>query len=333
MDDQLSQVARNLVAGGRGVFAADASPKTLGKRAQEIGLSLDTLEARLAYRAMTLATDGLGQYIGGVILHEEALSLIPELTKQNILPGVKVDQGTAEMQPGSIEKITQGLTDLPQRLEMYQYQGAKFTKWRAVLTITSQTPTAQNIDSNAAALASFARLSQEAGLVPIVEPEILMEGDHTSDRCADVTRLVGKKVFAALLEQEVDLSAMLYKPNMIVAGKNCPSQPSLSQVAEKTVGVMQEIVAAKLPGIVFLSGGQEAILATQRLNEIAKLGAGTPWRRSFSFERALEGPAMQVWAGKDENVSLAQQVLLHRAKCNSLASVGQYTMEVENNEI
>lgn len=279
---------------------------------------------------MTLTTPDLGKYIGGVILNEEALSLIDVVTYPGIVPGVKVDQGTGEMQPGSAEKITQGLEGLADRLAEYVRAGAKFTKWRAVITITATTPTSANIDSNAKSVAKYAKLSQQAGLIPVVEPEVLMNGDHSLERCADVTRLVGKKVFQALLEQEVDLAGMLYKPNMVVAGQDCPAQSTLMEVAQKTVEVMREVVAPKVAGIVFLSGGQDPLLATQRLNEIASLGTGASWRWSFSFERALEGPAMQIWAGKDENISQAQKVLLHRAKCNSLASLGQYSEGVEN---
>ncbi len=326
----LGEVASSLVADGQGIFAADASPNTLGTRAQSIGLSLKTLEERLKYRKITLTTPDLGKYIGGVILHEEALGLIDVLNSQGIVPGVKVDQGIVEMQPGSVEKITQGLEGLVNRLAEYARAGTKFTKWRAVIIIGTGTPTSANIDSNAQTLAKYAKLSQQAGLVPVVEPEVLMEGNHSLDRCADVTRLVGKKVFQALLEQEVDLTGMLYKPNMVVAGKDCPAQPTLMEVAQKTVEVMQEVVPPKVPGVPFLSGGQDAILATQRLNEIAKLGTGSTWRWSFSFERGIEGPAMQAWAGQDENISKAQQVLLHRAKCNNLASLGQYNESVEN---
>ncbi len=286
MDAALPSVAKSLVADGRGVFAADASPKTLGKRAFEIGLSLDAPAARLAYRAMTLAMAGLGQYIGGVILHEEALSLIPQLVQQNILPGVKVDQGTGEMTPGSVEKVTQGLEGLADRLQTFRNLGAKFTKWRAVITIGVQTPTVANITKNASDLAQFAKLSQRAGLVPIVEPGVLMDGNHTLERCQEVTKQVGQAVFIQLEKHQVDMAAMLYKPNMAVAGKDCPQQPSLAEVAAQTVQVMKSFVPTHLPGIVFLSGGQEAILATLRLNEIAQVGTGAPWRWSFSFERA-----------------------------------------------
>jgi len=329
MDTNLPDVAKSLVADGHGVFAADASPKTLGMRAQEVGLNLDTLEARLAYRAMTLATNGLGQYIGGIILHQEALSLIPQLVKQNILPGVKVDQGTVEMAPGSVEKVTQGLEDLAPRLQTYHDQGAKFTKWRAVIVIGTQTPTVAAITKNAVDLAKFAKLSQQAGLVPIVEPEVLMEGNHTLERCKEVTQQVGQAVFIQLQNHQVDITAMLYKPNMVVAGRDCPQQ-QLSEVAKQTVQVMKSFVPTHLPGIVFLSGGQEAILATVRLNEIAQVGTGAPWQWSFSFERALEGPAMHVWRGKTENEAAAQKVLLHRARCNSLASLGHYNAGVEH---
>ena len=329
MDQLLSQVASGLVADGKGIFAADASPKTLEGRVEDSS-TLDTLEERLRYRRMTLTTPGLGKYIGGVILNEEALSLIDAVTSQGIVPGVKVDQGTGEMQPGSVEKVTQGLEGLADRLAEYARAGAKFTKWRAIIIITATTPTSANIDSNAKSLAKFAKLSQQAGLVPVVEPEVLMDGDHPLERCADVTRLVGKKVFQALLEQEVDLAGMLYKPNMVLAGADCPAQPTNAEIAQQTVEVMQEVVPPKVPGIPFLSGGQDAVLATQRLNEIAKLGAGAHWRWTFSFERALEGPAMQAWAGQDENISKAQKVLLHRAKCNSLASLGEYNEVIEN---
>ncbi|MDO8488287.1 MAG: class I fructose-bisphosphate aldolase [bacterium] len=330
MDTNLSQVAKDLVANGRGIFAADAGPKTLAKRAAEINLSLETVDQRLKYRTMTISTPGLSQYIGGVILHEEAMSLVSVLNQQGIKAGLKVDQGTVEMTSGSIEKITEGLEKLDQKLADASQAGAKFSKWRAVIIISSATPSSANVEANCETLARYAKLSQKAGLVPIIEPEVLMEGTHPLERCADVTRLVGKKMFASLLKHEIDLTGMLYKPNMVLAGKDCPSQPTVTEIAQKTVEVMQEIVPPKVPGIVFLSGGQEAGSATQRLNEIAKLGGGSPWRWSFSFERGLEGPAMQTWQGQEANIVAAQKMLLHRAKCNSLASLGKYTAEVEH---
>lgn len=326
-----------MLSNGKGIFAADASPKTIGKRSQSLGINLDNEDQRRRYREVILTAPDLEKYIGGVILHDETIrqstatgqSFVDVLQAKGILPGIKVDQGLVEMSFGSLEKVSQGLEQLDQRLDDYVQLGAKFTKWRIVVTIGQGIPTVENIDSNAKTLASFALFSQRRGLVPIVEPEVLMDGDHTIDRCLDVTRLVGKKVFQQLLMHEVDLSAMLYKPNMVVAGKDSPSQPTEHEVAQKTVDVMQEIVPPKVPGVAFLSGGQEALLATRRLNEIARL-AGASRRFSFSFERALEGPAMKVWNNKDENVSAARKVLLHRAKCNSLASLGQYSLEVEN---
>lgn len=330
MDVSLPQVAYDLVSQGKGIFAADAGPKSLAKRGAEIGLNLESVADRLKYRELTLQTSGLNQYIGGVILDEEALSLGQLLKEQNILMGVKVDQGTAEAKPGSLEKITLGLDGLVARLAKFKQQGAAFAKWRAVIIISNGLPTFANILQNAKDLAQYALLSQQAGLVPIVEPEVLMDGDHSISKCESVTKQVGYAVFEALAKAKVDVTDMLYKTNMVVAGKASTSKPSLAEVTQKTLDTIRSFTPTELPAIVFLSGGQEAVLATQRLNEIAKLGADSPWRWSFSFERAIEEPAMQTWQGRAENVAAAQKVLLHRAKCNSLASMGKYTQEVEN---
>lgn len=330
MGNNLSTIATQLLADGRGVFAADASPKTLGGRAKELGLNLNSLDDRLAYRKMTLSAPELGKYIGGVILHEEAIELAGMLKNHSMLPGVKVDQGTKEVSVGSVEKITLGLEGLANRLARFVQQGAKFTKWRAVFTISSSTPSQEVISKNAEDLATYAKVSQEAGLVPVVEPEVLMEGEHDLNACAQVTAKVGKAVFDQLAEKGVDISAMLYKPNMTLPGKSNTNHVEDLVIAKQTVDTLDQFLPDNLPGVVFLSGGQDAMLTTVRLNDIAKLWTRPSTRPSFSFERALEGPVMQVWAGKEKNVIQAQRVLLHRARCNSLASLGKYSQEVEN---
>ena len=324
----LPGIAESLVEKGKGIFAADASPHTIDKRLAEAGMSGETEEDRRKYREVIFATPGLGDFIGGIILHDESTRqktdsgelFVDVIKKSGIMPGVKVDGGTIDMDGFPGEKIAEGLDGLAKRLTEYVAWGAKFTKWRAVITVGENLPTRECVKANALILARFAAISQAAGLVPVVEPEVLMEGDHSIDKCQKATEMVGRIVFEALEGQRVDLAGLLYKPNMVVAGNDCPKQPGIEEVAEKTVETMNKIVSVRVPGIVFLSGGQEAKTATARLNAIAKAGAGASWRWAFSFERALEGPAM-------ENMELAQKILLHRARMNSKASLGQYNEE------
>jgi len=329
---ELRVIARKLVEGGKGVFAADASPNTLEKRFAYMGIEVKDADTRLKYRLMTVSSPGLGEYIGGVILHDEAIrneAIRAAVTGGGMLIGIKVDGGAVEMAGFGGEKITEGLDGLRSRFGEYVGLGAKFTKWRAVISVGEGIPTRGCMAANALLMARYAAAAQEAGLVPIVEPEVLMEGTHTLEKCAEVTETLGRIVFDTLREQRVDLGAILYKPNMVVAGKGSSSQPDEYRVASRTVEVMKKVVGMDVPGVVFLSGGMDGKAATARLNEIARAGAGAPWRWSFSFERAIEGPAMDVWSGSDENVEKAQKMLVHRAKMNSLASLGKYTAELE----
>ena len=324
----LPGTAKSLVEKGKGIFAADASPHTIGKKLMEAGIAGETEEDRRKYREVIFTTPGLEAFIGGIILHDESTrqktdsgELFVELIKKSgIMPGVKVDGGTIDMDGFPGEKIAEGLDGLGKRLTEYVAWGAKLTKWRAVIAMGENIPTRECVKANALLLARFAAISQAAGLVPVVEPEVLMDGDHSIDVCQKATEMVGRMVFEALEDQRVDLAGMLYKPNMVVAGKDCSKQASVEEVAEKTVETMNKIVSVRVPGIVFLSGGQEAKIATARLNAIAKAGAGASWRWAFSFERALEGPVMA-------NMEAAHKILLHRARMNSLASLGRYNEE------
>jgi fructose-bisphosphate aldolase class I len=332
---ELAGTAKALVAPGKGILAADESTSTITKRFKSISLP-STEENRRAYREMLFTTKGLGQFISGMILYDETIRQkthdgisIPELlNRQGIIPGIKVDKGAKPMAHFPGEKITEGLDGLRERLEEYRALGARFTKWRAVLTIGDGIPTCTCIDANAQALARFAALSQEMGLVPIVEPEVLMDGDHTIERCQEVTEAALKCVFAALFDHRVALEEMLLKPNMIVPGEKSSRQASVQNVAEITVRSLKRFVPAAVPGIVFLSGGQSDILATQHLNAMNQLGKA-PWELGFSYGRALQAPALKAWGGAPANVAAGQKALYHRARCNSLARDGRYSEEIE----
>jgi fructose-bisphosphate aldolase class I len=302
---------------------------------KQLGREVKDEVTRKKYRQIVLSTKGLGKYIGGVILHDETIrqraddgvEFVELLKSEGIAPGIKVDKGFKDLAMFKGEKITEGLDGLRERLEEYVKLGAKFTKWRSVIVIDEGIPTRQAVQSNAHALARYAALSQEAGLVPIVEPEVLMEGNHTVEGCAEATEMVGRVVFEVLRDMRIDMRGMLYKPNMVVPGRECATQVDVDVVAAKTVEVMKKVVSVDLPGVVFLSGGQDAKLATVRLNRISQMGAGVPWRWTFSFERALEEPAMRAWQGKSENSQAAQEALLARARYNSEASLGTFKEE------
>lgn len=334
----LESTVQSLLASGKGILAADESFSTIGKRFNALNIS-STEENRGAYREMLVSTPGLTEFISGVILFDETVRqrmshgipiTIPEaLARQEIIPGFKVDKGTASLANFPGEKITQGLDGLRERLAEYRELGAGFTKWRAVTTIGEHAPTDACIKANANALALFAALSQEAGLVPIVEPEILMNGSHTIARCEEVTSTALKSVFAALFEHRVVLELMLLKTGMILSGAECPQQAEVGEVTEATLRCFRRSVPAAVPGIVFLSGGQSDEVATQRLNAICRAG-DVPWRLSFSFGRALQSPALKIWKGSPANVEAAQAALHHRAKCNGLAIQGKYSVEMEN---
>jgi fructose-bisphosphate aldolase class I len=329
MSKSLNAIAKSLVEPGKGILAADESFGTIEKRFQKINLP-STEENRRAYREMLFATPGIGEYISGAILFDETIrdkGLVAVLEKAGVLPGIKVDAGTEAMTDSPEEKVTKGLEGLPERLKEYANLGAKFTKWRAVIRIGNGIPTKDCVKENAVRLARFAKFSQEAGLVPIVEPEVLMDGTHTIEKCKEVTGKVLKKVFEELKNGDVNYSGMLLKPNMVIAGEDCPIQVAPEEISFATLETLKAAVPAEVAGIVFLSGGQSEIEATENLNELNKLGSGAPWPLSFSFGRALQNSAMKAWGGQSENVKTAQTIFLHRAKMNSLATRGKYRGE------
>ncbi len=337
----LESTVQSLLASGKGILAGDESFPTIEKRFKALNIS-STEENRGAYREMLITTPGLSEFISGVILFDETVRqrmshgipiTIPKvLTEQGIIPGIKVDKGTASLANFPGEKITQGLDGLRERLVEYRELGARFTKWRAVITIGESLPTRTCIETNANALGLFAALSQEAGLVPIVEPEILMNGSHTIARCEEVTSTALKSVFAALFEHRVVLELMLLKTGMILSGADCPQQADVAGVAGATLRCFRRTVPAAVPGVMFLSGGQSDEVATQRLNAICQAG-DVPWRLSFSFGRALQSPALKIWKGSAANITKAQAALHHRAKCNGLAIQGNYSAEMENTKL
>jgi len=335
---EFGSTATAIVAPGKGILAADESSGTIQKRFQSIQV-LSTEERRQAYRELLFTTEGAGEFISGVILFDETIrqraadgTPFPEaLARQGIIPGIKVDKGTTALAGCPGEKITEGLDGLRGRLAEYRDLGARFTKWRAVVTIGEGIPTRTCIGANAEALARFAALSQEAGLVPIVEPEVLMDGDHTIGRCDDVTADTLGAVFSALREHRLRLDGMLLKPNMVLSGKDCPEQAGVQQVAEATVGCMRASVPASVPGIVFLSGGQTDQAATAHLNAMNRLGP-QPWQLSFSYGRALQAPALKAWKGEPANGPAAQRAFYHRARLNGAARSGRYTEEMERTE-
>jgi len=333
---KLESVARGIVAPGKGVLAADESFPTIKKRFDSINIE-STEEHRRAYRELLFTTDGVEEFIGGVITFDETMRHkttdgvpFPDyLTSRGIYPGVKVDKGTRDLALYPGEKFTQGLDGLRERLAEYVEMGATFTKWRTVYTIAKDLPTPYGYQTNAASLAQYAALSQEAGLVPIVEPEVLMDGDHGIERCEDVTTNALEAVFAELYAAGVKLEGMLLKPNMILAGKDSKQQASVQEVAEATIRVLKRTVPPAVPGIVFLSGGQTPAQATENLSAMNVIG-GFPWQLSFSYGRALQEETLKAWLGKEENVATAKKVFFRRAKLNSLARYGEYSPELES---
>jgi fructose-bisphosphate aldolase class I len=333
--DELTATARALVAPGKGILAADESGGTIAKRFKSIGVE-STQEQRRAYRELLFTTQGAGEFISGVILYDETIrqpaadgTPLPEtLRRQGIIPGIKVDEGTTELAGFPGEKITEGLDGLRDRLGSYRDLGARFTKWRAVITIGDGIPTQGCIQANAEALARFAALSQQAGLVPIVEPEVLMDGDHTIQRCREVMADTLAEVFAALRRHRVRLDGMLLKPNMVLSGSDCPEQAGVEEVAEATVACMRDHVPASVPGLVFLSGGQTDEAATAHLSAMNRL-EGVPWQLSFSYGRALQAAALKAWKGDPANGPATQQAFHHRARLNGAARSGRYTEAME----
>lgn len=332
---QLETTARELVAKGKGILAADESFKTIQKRFDAIDIE-STADTRRSYREMLFSTPGVEEYISGVILFDETIRQVDTdgtplrdlLTQKGIKIGIKVDEGTQDLANLPNEKITEGLDGLRNRLSEYRDLGASFAKWRAVITIGPGIPTRTCMEANAKMLAIYAALSQEAGLVPIVEPEVLMDGDHNIEQCTDATEAALRSVFAHLMDHRVYLEGLLLKSNMVLPGKKSPDQVSVGVVAEETVKLLRRVVPAAVPGIVFLSGGQDSVHATEHLNAMNNMG-DLPWHLSFSYSRALQEDALKAWAGSDDNKSEAQRVFYKRARCNGAATRGQYTGEME----
>jgi fructose-bisphosphate aldolase class I len=331
---ELEATAQAMVAHGKGILAIDESSPTIKKRFDSIGVE-STEENRRAYRELLITTEGGGGFISGMILFDETIrqstAAGQPLLNQGIMPGIKVDQGAKPLALHPDEKVTEGLDGLRERLNEYRGMGARFAKWRAVITIGEDIPTSGCIDANAHALARYAALCQEAGLVPMVEPEVLMDWSNTIEQCYEVTEATLRAVFDALYTQQIVLEHTILKTNMIVPGKQCPDQSSVEQVAEMTVQCLRNAVPAAVAGIVFLSGGQSAEAATAHLNAMNAMGTTHPWPLSFSYGRALQEPCLKAWGGKAANVGAAQKALHHREKCNSLACLGKYspTMEQE----
>jgi fructose-bisphosphate aldolase class I len=334
---ELQEIARAIVADGKGILAADESDGTIKKRFDSIGVE-STEENRRAYRDLLFTTEGVEEYISGVILFDETIrqksadgTPFPNLLEsKGIIPGIKVDKGAKPLALAEDETITEGLDGLRDRLAEYRELGARFTKWRAVISVGKGIPSEYCIWANAHALARYAALSEEAGLVPIVEPEVLMDGDHTLERSFEVTSRTLHAVFTELRDQRVQPEGILLKPNMVLSGYESPDQASDEEVAEETLRCFRRHVPAAVPGIVFLSGGQSDEQATARLSTMNALGPH-PWQLSFSYGRALQAPALKAWGG--ENVEAAQRAYYHRAKMNSAARTGMYAPEMEREAV
>ncbi len=333
----LMDTARTLVAADKGLLAMDESNPTCNKRFAKLGIP-QTVEARRAYREWIVSTPGLGECVSGAILYDETIRqqkkdgtpMVKALIDAGIIPGIKVDTGAIDMAAHPGEKITEGLDGLRARLVEYFAMGARFAKWRAVITVGAGIPSRGCIEANAHALARYAALCQEAGLVPVVEPEVLMDGAHTLERCREVTEEVLRTVFDQLCTQRVMLEGMLLKPNMVLPGLACPKQETVDEVAEATVNCFLRTVPAAVAGVAFLSGGQAAELASARLNAMnAGFKSRLPWALAFSYSRAIQQPALDIWQGKEAQVPAAQQALLHRARCNRAARRGEYSAAME----
>ncbi|MGH8442166.1 MAG: class I fructose-bisphosphate aldolase [Nevskiaceae bacterium] len=331
----LHETALGMVARGRGILAADESTATIGKRFEAIKVE-NTEENRRGYREMMFTASGMEKYTSGVIFYEETLfqksadgTPFPKLlAKKGVTPGIKVDKGAKELAGAPGELITEGLDGLRERLAKYKEAGARFAKWRGVITIGNGIPSDYCIQTNAHALARYAALCQEQDIVPIVEPEVLMDGDNTIEACEDVTAVTLQTVFDELYRQRINLEGMILKPNMVIAGKKCKVQADRKAVAAATLRTLKRYVPASVPGIAFLSGGQSDEDATAHLDEMNKVGGG-PWTLSFSYGRALQAAAQKAWAGRRENVAAGQRAYIHRARMNSLAATGQWEQTLE----
>jgi fructose-bisphosphate aldolase class I len=334
---EIIKTARTLVADDKGLLAIDESNPTCNKRFAAAGIP-QTEEFRRSYRGMIITTPGLGECISGLILYDETIRqkkkdgtlFIKAITDLGIIPGIKVDAGAKDMAGHRGEKITEGLDGLRDRLQEYYKMGARFAKWRAVITIGKGIPSRGCIEANANALARYAALCQEAGFVPVVEPEVIMDDDHPLEQCFEVTEEVLRTVFKQLYLQRVTLEGMILKPNMVLPGLTCSKQESVDAVADITIECLLRAVPAAVPGIAFLSGGQSGELASARLNAMnVRFKSRLPWALAFSFARAIQQPALEIWHGEDANVSAAQQALYHRANCNRAARLGKYNDDME----
>jgi fructose-bisphosphate aldolase class I len=334
---EIIKTAKTLVADDKGLLAIDESNPTCNKRFAAAGIP-QTEEFRRSYREMIITTPGLGECISGLILYDETIRqkkkdgtlFIKAITDLGIIPGIKVDVGAKDMAIHPGEKITEGLDGLRDRLREYYQMGARFAKWRAVITIGKGIPSRGCIEANAIALARYAALCQEAGFVPIVEPEVIMDGDHPLEQCFEVTEEVLRTVFKQLYLQRVTLEGMILKPNMVLPGLTCPKQESVDAVADVTVECLLRAVPAAVPGITFLSGGQSGELASARLNAMnVRFKSRLPWALAFSFARAIQQPALEIWHGEEANILAAEQALYHRANCNRAARQGKYNDEIE----
>jgi len=335
---ELKNIAKQMVELGKGILAADESTGTIGKRFNAINLE-NTETNRQVYRQLLFTTPNIGKYISGVIMYDETIrqktdtkeSFVSVLEKAGVLPGIKVDQSTAPDENSPNEKITKGLEGLPERLKEYDSMGAKFAKWRAVINISEELnlPTDENLRQNSKDLAQYAKYCQEAGIVPIVEPEVLMDGNHSMKKCEEVTEKTLRFLFENLNKAGVEIEGIILKPNMIVPGKDSGQKASSEEIAKTAIDLFKKILPENLPGVVFLSGGQSEVEATENLNAMNRL-EDLPWTLSFSYGRALQESVIKTWNGRKENVSEAQKAFIHRAKMNSLATLGKYSSELEN---
>ncbi|MBA3306822.1 MAG: fructose-bisphosphate aldolase class I [Thermoleophilaceae bacterium] len=333
--EALQATAHAMVAPGKGILAADESNSTMSKRLEAVGVE-STEESRRRFRELLVETPGAEEHISGVILYDETIrqqssdgrSFCELLTDRGMVPGIKVDTGAKPLAGAEGEKVTEGLDGLRERLEEYYELGARFAKWRAVIEIGDALPSSYCIDVNAHALARYAALCQEAGIVPIVEPEVLMDGTHSIDRAEEVTLATLRSVFTALLDQRVALEGMILKPNMVLSGTDCEQQAGGEEVAARTLALFSRVVPAAVPGIAFLSGGQSDELASAHLSAMNAIG-GVPWALSFSYGRALQATPLQAWSGEEANEEEAQKSFAHRARCNGEARFGRYTEELE----
>ncbi len=334
---ELIATAGAMVAEDKGLLAMDESTPTCNKRFEKVGIP-QTEETRRSYRELIVTTPGLGESISGVILYDETIRqsrkdgtpFVKVITDAGIIPGIKVDTGAKDMAGHPGEKITEGLDGLRDRLAEYSQMGARFAKWRAVITIAEGIPSRGCTEANAHALARYAALCQEVGLVPVVEPEVLMDGEHTLERCREVTEELLRTVFNHLYTQRVTLEGMILKPNMVLPGLTCPKQETVDEVADATVRCLLRAVPAAVPGIAFLSGGQSGELASARLNAMnVRFKSRLPWALAFSFARAIQQPALEIWQGRESHVLAAQRALYHRARCNRAARRGEYNAAME----